>query len=58
MHAPDSAGFNNDDHISVGSRSLDEQSHYSEGGRSQDRGRPAYRTPLDPEPRYVYIVCR
>lgn len=38
------AGFNNDDHISVGSRSLDGHSYHSESGRSHHRGRSTHRT--------------
>ncbi|RPD61959.1 hypothetical protein L226DRAFT_571345 [Lentinus tigrinus ALCF2SS1-7] len=38
------AGFNNDDQISVGSRSMDGYSYHSESGRSHHRGRSAYRT--------------
>ncbi|TBU40464.1 hypothetical protein BD309DRAFT_967453 [Dichomitus squalens] len=41
------AGFNNDDHISVGSRSLDSNSYHSESGRSHHRGRPVHRSPHD-----------
>ncbi|KAI0723418.1 hypothetical protein C8Q76DRAFT_394810 [Earliella scabrosa] len=38
-------GFSHDDHISVGSRSLDEYSYHSESGRSHHRGRTAHRSP-------------
>ncbi|RDX53103.1 hypothetical protein OH76DRAFT_69377 [Lentinus brumalis] len=45
------SGFNNDDQISVGSRSLDSHSYHSESGRSHHRGRSAYRTPTQHDSR-------
>ncbi|KAH9922024.1 uncharacterized protein BXZ73DRAFT_104280 [Epithele typhae] len=47
------AGFNNDDRVSVGSRSVDD---YSESGRSYQRGRPAERTPVIPGTRTAQLL--